>query len=146
MKGSSFSVCVLPKEPDGPLFYSLLDPSVFGALESASGLELATLAKPPVSSLPLTDTKVIVFFEFDDFIILISVNSDARSFIVSRPFGSNGVTCSLFPSDSGYDARSKFSVSYFLASLNVVAFLICGLDCVRGDGVVRKVSPSGLLS
>ena len=77
---------MLPKEPDGVLFYSLLDPSVFGTLESAA--ILSTFAKPPVSSLPLTDAKVTVFFELDDFITLISVNSDTRSLIVSRPFGS----------------------------------------------------------
>ena len=102
---------MLPNEPVGLLFYSLLDPSVFGALESAKALELATFAKPPVSSLPLTDANVTVFFELEDFITLISVNSDARSLIVSRPFGSRGVTYSFLPSDSGYDARSKFSVS-----------------------------------
>ena len=102
---------MLLTEPGGLFFYSKLDPSVFGALESARGLELASLAKPPVSSLPLTDANVTVFFELDDFIILISVNSDARSLIVSRPFGRRGVTCSFSLYDSGYDARSKFSVS-----------------------------------
>ena len=72
-----------------------------------------------------------------------SVNSEALSFIVSRPFGSRGVELLFFPSESGSVVHCwlKCIDLKFECYVKVVAFFKIGWDCSRGDIGVSKVLP-----
>ena len=115
--------------------------------DDKGGLEFAPLANPPVSALSVRDPNVAVFFKVYSFIFFMSVNSEALSFIVSRPFGSRGVELLFFPSESGS------VVHYWLKCIDlkcecyvkVVAFLRIGSDFSRGDIGVSKVLPRGFV-
>ena len=101
------------------------------------------MANPPVSALSVRDPIVAVFLKVYSFIFFMSVNSEALSFIVSRPFGSRGVELLFFPSESGSVVHCwlKCIDLKFECYVKVVAFFKIGLDCYRGDIGVSKVLP-----
>ena len=111
--------------------------------EDRGGLEFAPLANPPVSALSVRDPNVAVFFKVYSFIFFISVNSEALSFIVSRPFGSRGVELLFLPSESGSVVHCwlKCIDLKWECYVKVVAFFRIGSDFSKGDKGASKVFP-----